>query len=130
MKTKTIKQEVSFRAEAQKVYDALMDSKKHSQFTGSECVISKKAGGKFTAYGGYIKGVNLELVPGKKIVQSWRASDWPEGHYSKAIFILERKGKNTVLSFMQENVPEQFFDEISEGWKEHYWGKMKEKFGW
>jgi len=91
LKAKTIKQEVSFRAEAQKVYDALMDSKKHSQFTGSECVISKKAGGKFTAYGGYIKGVNLELVPGKKIVQSWRASDWPEGHYSKAIFILERK---------------------------------------
>ena len=63
---------------AQEIYDALMDSKKNSLFTNGKASISKKVGGKFSAYDGYATGKNLELVEGKKIVQTWRASDWKE----------------------------------------------------
>ncbi|MBM2832567.1 MAG: YndB domain-containing protein, partial [Dehalococcoidia bacterium] len=59
-----------------------MDSRKHAKFTGDSATISREIGGKFTAYGDYAEGINLELVPDKKVVQSWRGSDWPEGHYS------------------------------------------------
>lgn len=94
MKTKTIRQIVVFKASPHDVYEALMDSKKHSKFTGAKAIISREVGGKINAYDGYIEGVNVELVPDKKIVQKWRGSDWPEGHYSTATFELEIRQRN------------------------------------
>jgi len=126
MKTKTINQSVNFRAPAHEVYEALMDSRKQSKFTESKCSISRKAGGKFTAYDGYIEGINLELEADKKIVQSWRASDWPEGHYSQATFLLDEAGDTTSLTFTQTEVPEEFHDDIYQGWYDYYWEPMKE----
>ena len=66
-----------------------MDEKKHAQFTGAKVKISRKTGGKFDIWEGAITGENLELVPDKKIVQSWRYSDWPEGQFSTVTFSLE-----------------------------------------
>ena len=113
MKTKTIRQSVTFHVSAHEVYEALMDSRMHSKFTDAESSISREVGGKFYTYDGYIEGTNLELVQDKKIVQSWRASDWPEGHYSKATFLLNEVGKGTRLTFIQSGVPEQQYDDIS-----------------
>ncbi len=63
---KTIQQAVILKVSPHEVYEALMDSRKHSKFTGEEASISREVGGKFSAYGDYITGVNLELVPDKK----------------------------------------------------------------
>jgi uncharacterized protein YndB with AHSA1/START domain len=59
------------------VYDALMSSRHHAKFTGAPASISKKEGGSFSVFGDYATGNNLELIPGKKIVQTWRADNWP-----------------------------------------------------
>ena len=126
MKTKTIRQSVTIKANPHEVYDALMDSRKHSKFTDGKASISRKVGGKFTAYDGYIEGVNLELVPDRKIVQSWRGSDWPEGHYSKATFSLKQVEGGTRLSFTQTGVPDEQYDSISQGWHDFYWKPMKD----
>ncbi len=126
MVVKTIRQTVTIKAAPHDVYEALMDSKKHSQFTGGKAVISRKVGGKFTAYDEYAEGVNLELVPDKKIVQSWRASDWPEGHYSKATFALEATAAGTKLTFTQTDIPEEFAADVAQGWRDYYWAPMKE----
>ncbi|MBI2671101.1 SRPBCC domain-containing protein [Candidatus Woesearchaeota archaeon] len=125
MKTKTIKQTVIFKANPSEVYEALMDSKKHSKFTESECIISRKVKGKFSVYDGYAEGINLELIKDKKIVQKWHASDWPDGHYSIVTFSLTKFNQGTKLIFTQERVPEKLYKSISEGWHEHYWEKMK-----
>jgi len=103
-----------------------MDSKKHAKFTGGKATISRKVGGKFTAYDGYAEGVNLELVPDKKIVQTWRADDWPEGNYSKATFSLKEVADGTNLIFTQTDVPEDQYDAVSGGWQDYYWTPMKE----
>lgn len=125
MKTKTINQIVTFKASPNEVYSMLMDSEKHSEFTQSECRIGRSVGDKFTAYDGYIEGKNLQLVPGRKIMQEWRSSDWPEGHYSKVTFEFTAKGKGAEVRFTHEGVPEDDYKEKSEGWKEHYWEKMR-----
>ena len=125
MKTKPIRQVVFFKASPHEVYEMLMDSKKHSEFTGAKASISLKAGGKFSAYDGYIGGVNVELVQGERIVQKWRGSDWTKNHYSTAIFELEKIDKGTKLIFNQTGVPEEHHEAISKGWVEHYWDKMK-----
>ena len=126
METKTIKQSVTIKASPHDVYEALMDSKKHAKFTGGKATISREVGGKFTAFDGYARGTNVELVPDKKIVQSWRAEDWPKGHYSKAIFTFTKVEGGTKLAFTQTDVPEDQHEPISQGWKEYYWAPMKE----
>ena len=128
MKTKTIDQTVTFTASPHDVYEALMDSEKHSQFTGAKAEISRDLGGAFTAYDGALTGTMLELVPDSKIVQSWRTSDeaWPSDHYSTATFSLEKIDGGTRLTFVQTGVPEQHFDDINEGWETYYWAKLKQ----
>jgi activator of HSP90 ATPase len=126
MKTKTIRQSITFKVSSHRIFEALMDSRKHTRFTGAKARISRKVAGKFTAYDGYIEGVNLNLIPNKRIVQSWRGSDWPEGHYSRATFSLKKVKNGTRLTFTQSGVPVQYYHDISQGWRDYYWKPMKE----
>ncbi len=125
MKTKNIRQKILLKAQPYEIYSALMDSEKHSAFTGDVAVISKKEGGKFTAYGDYIEGINIKLIKNKKIIQKWRASDWPEGHYSTITFELKEKNGNTKVIFTQTGIPEN--SDVSEkAWTQYYWNPLKE----
>ena len=121
---KSIRQVVTFQATPHEVYELLMDGDKHAGFTGAPAKISCEVGGEFSAYGGSIGGTNLELVPDQRIVQMWRGSSWPEGHYSTVVFELEPLDNGTGLRFTQTGVPEQHFDEINRGWISAYWEKM------
>lgn len=125
MKTRTIRQSVTLKASPHEVYEMLMDSRRHSKFTEAKASISRKIGGKFTAMDGYIDGVNIDLVADKKIVQSWRGSDWREGHYSKATFSLKKVKSGTRLTFTQSGVPDEHCAGISQGWRDFYWTPMK-----
>jgi activator of HSP90 ATPase len=126
MKTKTINQTITFKASPHEVYEMLMDPKKHGEVVGANAKITKKVGAKFTIYDGEIEGVNLELVPDKKIVQSWRYSDWPEGHFSKATFLFEESKGGTKLTFTQTEVPQDKYEDVAQGWQDYYWQPMKE----
>jgi activator of HSP90 ATPase len=123
---KTIKQKVVIKGKTpHEVYEMLMDSKKHAAFTGEPAKISKQVGGKFTAYGDFIEGTNVELIQDKKIVQNWRGSDWAEGIYSKATFKLKAVKAGTELSFEQVGVPNEQYEGIKKGWYDFYWDKME-----
>ena len=126
--SKTIEHTVTFKASPHDLYEALMDSDKHSQFTGADASISRDVGGQFAAYDGALFGTNSRLVPDKKIVQAWRTSDegWSPGHYSTATFSLEEIDGGTRLTFVQTGVPEPAFKDINEGWQTYYWSKMKQ----
>jgi activator of HSP90 ATPase len=123
--SKIIRQQVTFAATPHAVYEALMDSRKHARFTDARARISRKIGGVITAYGGYITGTNLTLVPDRKIVQSWHAADWPEGHLSTVTFNLKPIPGGTRLTFSHRDVPPEQVEEISQGWKDNYWEPMK-----
>ncbi|MFA6089457.1 MAG: SRPBCC domain-containing protein [Candidatus Woesearchaeota archaeon] len=122
---KTMIQTIIFDAAPHDIYEILMDSKKHSFLTGDKAVISRKEGGKIKAYGDYIEGKNLKLVQDKLIVQSWRASDWPKGHYSTITFKFKKDKKKTILIFSQEDIPEYFYSKIKQGWIDFYWNPLK-----
>ncbi len=128
METKNLRQTATFNAGAKAVYELLMDAKKHSALAGGDtAIISRKVGGKFSI-GGYIEGTNLELVPGQKIVQSWRYEDWPKGHYSKATFAFKEQDGRTKMTFTQVGIPARFYEDIKQGWIDYYWTPMKEIF--
>jgi len=125
MKTRTIRQTVSFHASAHDVYEMLMDEKNHALFTGGSARISRDVGGMFVTNDGYSDGKNVELVPDAKIVQTWRASNWPEGYYSTLTITFSQVSSTTKLSFVQAGVPDDQYEEISQGWHDYYWNPMK-----
>lgn len=125
---KTISQEVILSASPKEVYDAFMDEKKHAELTGAEAKIDKNVGGKFEVWDGYATGKNIELIDSKKIVQSWRASDWPEGIISEITIELVPENGKTKLIFNQKNIPDDFADEVEQGWKDFYWQPLQEYF--
>jgi len=123
---KSIKQIVKFDAPSEVVYSLLMDSKKHSAFSEAPAKVSNKIGGKVSCYGGYIDAINVELNPGKKIIQAWRGSDWKAGDWSIVVYNLKNKGKKTELTFEQHGIPNEHAKHINKGWHEHYWVKMND----
>ncbi len=125
---KTIRQTVTIKASPHAVYEALMDSLKHAAFSGMPAHISRKPGGRFTAYGPWISGVNLELVPDKKIVQFWRSRNWPKFHYSTVTFALDNVKGGTRLRFTQIGVPDHDYRAKQRGWIKSYWKPMKAMF--
>ena len=123
--SKIIQQTVTFKASPHEVYEALMDSKKHAAFTGSKASLSQVVGGTFMVYDNYATGKNVELVPDQKIVQDWRAADWPEGYFSRVTFEFTAVPAGTRLDFTHTDVPEGTEAEFTKGWTDNYWEPLK-----
>ncbi len=131
MKVKTIRQTVILPGTPRQVFDALMTSRGHREFTGAAARISQKVRGKFMAWDGYIHGTNLKLVPGKTILQSWRPTEatWPKTYYSKVRFDLTKAAKGTRVKFTHSGVLIEHAGHLAEGWKDHYWKRLREYLG-
>lgn len=83
--------------------------------------ISSRGGGAFTLFGGYITGRNLELVPGKRLVQAWRAGGWDAGDYSVVRFELRSEPGGCRILFDQRGFPASQGKSLAYGWRVHYW---------
>lgn len=123
---KTIKQRVKFRAAPAIVYDLLADSKKRTAMTGRKASISRKVGGAFSADGDDVTGVNVDLVPARRIVQAWRHRRFPEGIFSMAAVTLTPTADGgTELVLTHRGVPKDLIPETEQNWRERYWARMK-----
>ena len=128
-KVKTIKQKVIIPASPKEVYDAYVDPKKQSEFTGSKATGKAVVGGKFTAWDGYIFGKYVELEDGKRVVQEWTSTDFPEGvGPSKLELCFNKVPKGTELVMVHSDVPEEQADDAADGWIDWYWTPLKEYF--
>jgi uncharacterized protein YndB with AHSA1/START domain len=124
--TRTIRHKVTIGAPPKKVYAALIEEKRHAKFTGEAAKISRKVGGPFSCYGGYLTGINVELVPAKRIVQAWRAKAWQAGIFSVVTFALARgAGGKTKVTFTHVGVPAANAKYIDAGWRTYYWKPLK-----
>ena len=104
-----------------------MDGKRHGALSGQPAKISSRVGGKWNV-GHDLEGKHLRLVKGKRIVQTWRANNWPKGVYSKATFAIAKAPGGAKITFTQTGVPAKFRREISTGWKEYYWAPLRKAF--
>ena len=117
-------------ASADDIYDAWVDSRAHSEMTGAEATQSKEIGAAVSAWGDYISGRNLELVPGERIVQTWRTQDFTDAHEDSVITVtLEKVAEGTLLTLVHSNVPKEQTSYERGGWQEHYFEPMQEYFG-
>jgi uncharacterized protein YndB with AHSA1/START domain len=124
----TIVQEELFDAAPMDVYEAIVDPSKHAAFTNSVATGEPVEGGTFTAWDGYIEGRHERLVPGARIVQVWRTSDFPDEHPASRLELElrpEPEGK-TRLRMTHSGVPRSQAKGYEQGWVDHYWNPLRE----
>jgi uncharacterized protein YndB with AHSA1/START domain len=74
-------------ASPEAVYDAWLDSASHTAMTGASAKINNRVGGAYSAWDGYITGKTVELIPAKRIVQSWRTTQFGDNHPDSTIIV-------------------------------------------
>jgi activator of HSP90 ATPase len=117
-----------FDATADFLYNFFIDSKLHTDVTGSKAIINNKIGGKFTAWDGYIKGEIVSLKKNRKIIQKWRTTEFTKEDKDSILEItIEELNKNrSKLTLKHSELPEGTEEEYKNGWKEYYMKPLKE----
>jgi len=115
-------------ATPQAVYDAWMSNDGHAGMTGAAATIDPREGGEFSAWDGYIGGRTLALEPGRRIVQSWRTSDFDAADADSQIeVLLEEVPGGTEITLRHTAVPDGQSG-YEQGWRDNYFDPMREYF--
>jgi activator of HSP90 ATPase len=133
-----IHDEVMFDASRSRVFAALTDAKQFDAVTrlsdalkmvtapnAPATAISTEVGGAFTLFGGYITGLQIEIVRDQRLVQVWRAASWGPGDFSIVKFVLADAGTGTRLIFDHRGFPPGRGAVLASGWFGHYWEPLK-----
>jgi len=128
-RARSITQKVVVSASPAEVYRALVDPRIHAAFTGSPATGTARAGAKFTAWDGYIRGIHRQLIDDKKIVQEWQTTEWPEGAPPSILTLTLTKVKGgTAIHMKHTNVPAEQAASYRQGWIDFYWKPLKAYF--
>jgi len=136
----SIHQEPVFEVNRKRVFEALTDARQFDDIVRLSAAmrsgaignkpseISAEVGGAFTLFGGYIVGRHLDIAPGERIVQAWRAQSWKPGDYSIVKFVLLEEGPRTRIVFDHKGFPEGQAQHLAAGWKGNYWDPLEKYF--
>ena len=116
-------------ASPERIYKAWLSGRQHSAMTGGKATVVAKVGGRHTAWDGYIQGVTLELERNRRIVQSWRAADFPDdADDSRLEVALEAVEGGTKLSLKHTHIPAGQGPDYRQGWVDNYFDPMRKYF--
>lgn len=128
-KKSKITQKVIVPATPDEVYNAFLDLKQHSEFTGSKAEGKSIEGGEFTAWDGYIHAKTIELEKGKRIVQEWVTTEWPQDFPpSKLELTFKDLGGKTEIAMVHSDVPVRQEADLKQGWIDFYWEPLTKYF--
>ncbi|MBN4064215.1 SRPBCC domain-containing protein [Dehalococcoides mccartyi] len=111
------------------VFDAWLNSGSHSEMTQSPATATTEIAGGFTAHDGYINGINLEVEDGKRILQTWRTTEFDDEDPDSSVeLIFEAIPTGTRLTLNHWNIPTDQADGYETGWQDFYFSPMLEYF--
>lgn len=117
-------------ATPQTVYETWLSSDGHGAMTGAEARVDPRPGGPFVAWDGYITGRTIALEPGRRIVQSWRTTEFSDDDPDSQIeVLLEPAEDGTRITIRHTGVPDGQLGYEQGGWQESYFSPMREYFG-
>lgn len=99
------------------VYAALTNEATASLWTGAPAIIDAQINGEFSLWDDAIVGQFLALEPNTKIVQEWYFGD-DEPEPSIVTIKLHEHKKGTSMEVLQTNIPDEAYEDISEGWED------------
>jgi activator of HSP90 ATPase len=113
-----------------KLFNDWLDSKSHTAFTGAGAQINKKINSEYKAWDGYISGKILQLEENKRILHSWRTSEFPDKEEdSKLEILLEDMDGGTAITLNHWDIPKGDGKKYEAGWLEFYFEPMGEYYG-
>ena len=116
-------------ARAERIFHAWLDSDEHAAFTGDIAAIDASPGGAFTLWNGYITGRTLQLEPGRRIIQTWRTTEFPAAADDSLLeIVLDELPEGTRLTLLHTQIPEGQGARYQDGWLEHYFTRMAAYF--
>jgi len=127
MKMKNIKRYYILNASSEDIYNALTNQKMLEIWTGEEAKMEPVEGSGFSLWDGSISGVNLEFIENQLIVQEWFFGENDERSSIVTIKLHPHK-KGTSVELNHTNIPDEAYENISNGWDEDYFGALKELF--
>lgn len=114
----------SFPVEPAVIYQAWLDSETHTNMTGGAATASDQWNEAFSAWDGYITGTNKVLEPNRKIVQSWRTTEFKETDADSELTIeLAPTEGGCELTLTHKDIPADQ-PNYEQGWQDHYFGPM------
>ena len=123
---RTIHMAADLPALPDELFDMYLDPDAHAAITGAPVSIGAKAGAKFLAFKGMIRGTILQVVPKRLIVQSWRAKHWKAGDLdSTLILTFWPEGQGARIELIHVNVADHDFAGVSQGWEMYYWAPWR-----
>jgi activator of HSP90 ATPase len=118
-----------FTVKPEIIYKAWLDSTMHGDMIDASAEIDPFVGGKFTAWDEYISGTTTELIPGKKIIQNWRTTEFSDKIKDSLLEIeLEPTQKGTKLILKHSKIPKGQGESYKQGWEDHYFKPMEKYF--
>lgn len=97
--------------------------------TGARAAVDAVIGGKFTAWDDYITGMLLQLDPGRRIVQTWRTTEFPDAAPDSRLEILfEAEGDGTRITLIHSDIPAGDGGKYEDGWIDYYFEPMQRWF--
>lgn len=127
--SETLELSVWLPASPAQVYAAWMDSQAHADFTGSPASIDAREGGAYSAWDDYISGRTLSLDPGRRILQSWRTTEFPEDAPDSTLELdLLPEENGTRLILRQSEIPDGQSGQYRQGWEDFYFQPLKAYF--
>lgn len=112
-------------APPEEVYQALTNPLTIEMWSGEEATMSTEPGSEFSLWTESIVGKNIEFVENKKIVQQWYFNQVEE---SIVTIKLHADGSGTSVELHHTNIPDDDYENITEGWREAYMGSLQEYF--
>jgi activator of HSP90 ATPase len=113
-------------ATPEEIYTALTNPLTIELWTGEPAEMSTEPGSEFSMWDGSIVGKNLEFEQDKKIVQQW----YFDGQDAESIVTIKLfpDKKGTSAELRHTNIPDEAYQDITEGWDESYFGALEEFF--
>lgn len=121
---KTYHHTYTVQSDIEHVWRALIDPHEIEGWGAGPAEMDEREGTNFKLWGGDIHGTNIEVIPEEKLVQDWFGGEWPQP--SKVTITLNQEGHDCHVELLHENIPDEDFEDIKQGWDEYYFGPLKD----
>lgn len=116
---------LKFDTSAAKLFSILTDGEKFAAMTGMAAEIDCREGAGCSLFGGMITARMIEMVAGKRIVQTWRPANWEDGDYSIVRFEFADDREGATITLNHRGYPEGAHEHLDAGWHQRYWEPLK-----
>jgi activator of HSP90 ATPase len=105
----------------ERAYSAWLDAAAHAAFTKAVAKVDPAIGGKFSTLDGYAHGRTVDLLIGRKIVQTWRTREFPPSSPDSRLEIqFEAADGATRVTILHSALPDGHGEKYKKTWMERY----------